>query len=260
MSNLNRKQRLLGLGATTVIVIVTMVLGARAQDRSTRTVRHGESSYDTTVRNAEIVYVEGNDLVLKLEDGKVEHLVIPEEDKFTVDGKEVNIHGLAPGTKLTQTITTTATPHYVNTVRTIEGKVWHVNAPTSVLVSFPDGTNQVYKVPDHAKFTVGGESKTVFDLRKGMNFKATIVTDEAQTAIAQSKSVVGQTPRLIMPRMVGVLLFAQPTPEPAFEASSEQPEPALPETGTALPLVGMLGGLAIVLSLGLKYVRQAQEN
>ena len=61
---------------------------------------------------------------------------------------------------------------YVNTVRTIEGKVWHANSPASVIVSLPDGTNQIYKVPSHAKFTVNGEPKSVFELKRGMNFKA----------------------------------------------------------------------------------------
>lgn len=259
MSNPRNVKRMFGLGVTGIFVIATAVMGAKAQDTSSVTVRHGDSSYDTTVRNAEVVYVEGNDLVLKLEDGKVEHLVVPNSDRFTVDGKEVSVHGLAPGTKLTTTITTTTTPRYVSTVRTIEGKVWHVNAPSSVIVRLPDGTNQVYKVPSHATFNVEGQPKTVFDLRKGMNFKATIATDETHTVMEQSKAVVGQTPRLAMPQISGVLLFFQPAPAPEYVASAEDPVAAetLPETGSHLPLLGGLGALSIGLALAYKPVRQA---
>ena len=31
---------------------------------------------ETSVRNTEVVYVSGNDLVIKLEDGRVEHMVV----------------------------------------------------------------------------------------------------------------------------------------------------------------------------------------
>lgn len=90
---------------------------------------------------------------------------VPDSDKFTIDGKELSVSELVPGTKLTQTITTTATPRYVNSVRTIEGKVWHVNAPNLLILTLPDNKNQVFNVPSHAKFNIDGKEKTVFDLK-----------------------------------------------------------------------------------------------
>lgn len=223
-------------------------------------VRHSDSSFDTQVRNSEVVYVEGNDLVLKLEDGKVEHLVVPDSDKFTINGSDVTVHELTPGTKLTQTITTTTAPRYVTTVRTLKGKVWHVNAhASSVILTLPDGTNQAYTIPNHAKLTIGGQPKTVFDLRKGMKLEATIVTDDTHTVIERSKSVVGQAPTPpATPRELGVLLIFQPTPVPApvMVASAEQPASTLPKTGTFLPLAGLLGASVLTMSLGLGAVRQ----
>jgi hypothetical protein len=240
-----------------------------SQDTTTTNTRHGRSSYETAVRNATVVYVEGNDLVLKLENGKVEHLVVPDSDKFHVDGKVVSVAGLAPGTKLTESITTMTTPHYVNTVRVLKGKVWHVNAPHSVIVSLPDGTNHRYVVPSHAKFTVNGERKTVFELRKGMSFEATIVTDQPQTVVTASRTVVGQAPARALPPAVGVLLIqpvtrqvelaeqTEVTPEPAIEVASNESLPAaLPKTGSLLPLGGLLGGLAVALSLGMGRLRK----
>jgi hypothetical protein len=244
-------------------------VGAIAQDTTKTTVTHHGSQYQTKVRNATVVYVEGNDLVLKLEDGKIEHIVVPDSEEFVINGRNVSVRALVPGTRLTQTITTTTTPRYVNTVRVLEGKVWHVNAPSSVIVSLPDGTNHRYSVPKHAKFTVNGQPKTVFDLRKGMSFKATIITDEPQTVVAENRTIVGQTPIPAAPPMGGVLLVrpvgglviapkAQntPAPEPLTIAKSEQPATVLPKTGSMLPLAGLLGVLSIATSLALVTIRK----
>jgi LPXTG-motif cell wall-anchored protein len=243
-------------------------VGAIAQDATKTTVHHHRSQYEIKVRNATVAYVEGNDLVLKLESGKIEHVVVPDSDEFIIDGKNVSVHALKPGTRLTQTITTTTTPRYVNTVRVLEGKVWHVNAPTSVIVSLPDGTNHRYSVPKHARFIVNGQPRTVFELRKGMSFKATIIADEPQTVVAENKVTVGQAPAPAVPPMVGVLLVqpfqahtaspkTQDAPaEPVTIAASEQPASILPKTGSTLPLVGLLGALSVATSLGLAAMRK----
>jgi len=256
--NLFRKASFFGSG-TGAIVLGMLALGtAAAQDSTVTTIAHGQPSYETQVKNAEIVYVEGNDLVLKLENGRVEHMVVPDTDRFTIDGKQVSVHELVPGTKLTQTITTATTPRFVNTVRTIEGKVWHVNAPKSLILTLPDNRNQTFNVPSHAKFTVDGKEKTVFDLRKGMKIKATIVTDEEHSIVESNKVAYGQAPRILTPpREIGVLLFTVPQPQVSL-ASAEQPAEMLPETGSSLPLVGLMGTLTIAMSLGLWAVRRTR--
>jgi hypothetical protein len=262
MNTLNTTPRLIARYAASALVLAVATVGAWAQEATTTAIRHGITTYDTAVRNAEIVYVEGNDLVLKLENGKVEHLVVPDSDRFNVGGKEVTVRELTPGTKLTQTITTTTTPRYVNTVKTIKGKVWHVNAPSRVIVAMPDGSNQVFAVPSHAKFTVNGKEKSVFELRKGMQFNATIVTDSSERVQETSKSTVAEIPKPATPQMVGVLLIQQPKPAqepvatPDTVASAEQLAPILPKTATSLPLTAALGGLALATSLGLGLVRK----
>ncbi|HUB00841.1 MAG TPA: hypothetical protein VMA34_21090 [Terracidiphilus sp.] len=254
------KPRFFALHAVSAVALTLAAVGAYAQDSTTTTVRHGEPSIETSVRNAEIVYVEGNDLVLKLENGKVEHVVVPSDEKFTIDGRDLTVRALKPGTRITQTITTTTTPHYVNTVRTLKGKVWHVNAPSSVIVTLPDGTNHIYKVPSHARFAINGQPKTVFDLRKGMSFEATIVTDEPQTVVASSKSTVGQAPAPATPPLLGVLLIQQappPAAEMASNISAEHGDSAvLPSTASPLPWIGLLGLLGIGSSLGLGLARK----
>jgi hypothetical protein len=263
MNSLNRTSRWMGRIAATLAFATVAFIPSQvcAQDTSTTTVRHGEASYDTQVRNAEVIYVEGNDLVLKLEDGKVEHLVVPESDRFTVNGSDVSVHELVPGTKLTQTIATTTSPRYVTSIHTLQGRVWHVNAPAStVILTLPEGKNQSYTIPSHAKITVGGKKKTVFDLRKGMKLQATIVTDDEHTVIERSKTAVGQLPAPpATPREMGVLLILAPTsqPAPTLVASNEEPASTLPKTGTSLPFVGLLGALAVAASFGMGAVRKA---
>jgi hypothetical protein len=269
MNRVNRISRLFVRGAGVFLLAVaafgTFSSAASAQDTTTTTVRHGDSSFDTQVTNAEVVYVAGNDLVLKLEDGKVEHLIVPDSDTFTINGTGVTVHKLTPGTKLSQTIATTTAPRYVTTVRTLKGKVWHVSAHAStVILTLPNGANQSYTIPNHAKVTIGGRPKTVFDLRKGMNIEATIVTDDTHTVVEQSKSVVAQlpTPPPATPREVGVLLIYHPAPEESavMIGSTEQPASTLPATGTSLPLLGLLGALTVTASVGLGAVRHSRKS
>lgn len=265
MQSINQFANWLARASAVAVVFAMGAIGVLAQDTSSKTVRHGPARYDTTVKNAEVVYVEGNDLVLRVDNGKIEHLVVPDTDRFTIDGKEVTVHDLTVGTKLTQTITTTTAPRYVTTVRTLKGKVWHVDRPHSVILTLPEGGTHMYRIPEHAKFTVDGEKKTAFDLRKGMSFEATIITDDTENVIERIKSVVGQAPPSVLPVEVGVLLVEQPPPALGLSAEVDQPAPysgeqiasTLPKTGTYLPLVGLLGAVTAAMSFGVRAVRKA---
>jgi hypothetical protein len=250
--------RIFALHAVSAVALTLVAAGASAQDTTTTSVRQGEPSYRAAVKNAEIVYVEGNDMVLKLESGKIEHVVVPSDEKFNIDGKEVTVSDLKAGTRLAQTITTTTTPHYVTTVRNLKGTVWHVNAPGSVIVTLPDHTNVLYRVPSHAKFTVNGKPMTVFDLKKGMKIEATIVTEEPKSVVETSKANVGQAPAPELPQLVGVLLIQkmeQPAQEVASSVTAEHVD-TLPETASSLPFIGLMGLLSVVSSLSLGAARR----
>lgn len=237
---------------------------AWTQDVSTSTVQHGPSSFETKVRNADVVYVEGNDLVIKVENGRLEHLVVPDTDKFHIDGREASVYDLKPGMKLTETITTTTTPRYVKTIRTIEGTVWRVHPPKMVILTLPDHERMMYEVPSHATFTINDKPQSVFELRNGMKFKATIVKDEPETVIQSAKHVVAHAPPVpVIPQEVGTLLIEEARPEveeaapeaPITTARGELPE-MLPKTGSWLPLIGFVGAFATAASLGLRVYRR----
>jgi hypothetical protein len=149
----------------------------------------------------------------------------------------------------------------VTTVRTIEGRVFHVNPPHSVVLTLADGTNHSYRIPSDQKFTINGEQKTAFDLRKGMNVSATVVTESSETVSSQSTTVTGQAPPPPpppTPTQVGALLFipraaAEP---PATTAHAEPPPARLPKTATMLPLLGWLGMLSLGASMVMRLQRQ----
>jgi hypothetical protein len=257
MNTFNTFRSLVARAAAHLFVCAAVAALAWTQDISTSTVQHGPSSFETKVRNADVIYVEGNDLVIKAVNGRLEHLVVPDTDKFHIDGREASVYDLKPGMKLTETITTTTTPRYVKTIRTIEGKVWHVNPPQTVILRLPDDGQMTYKVPSHATFTINGKPQTVFELRKGMQFKATIVTDEPRTVIESVKHVVVQAPPSpVIPQEVGTLLIEETEPEaPVTTAKADLPE-VLPKTGSWLPLIGFMGALATAASLGLRTYRR----
>jgi hypothetical protein len=249
-----------------VLAVALVTLTASAQTTTTR-VTQGASSSSTEVRKGDVVYVSGNELVVKMEDGQVKHFTVPQGSHFTVDGKQLTVHQLTPGMHLTQKITTTTTPQTITTVRSVSGTVWFVNAPKLVILTLPDGTNRQFKVPPGQKFTIDGQEKTVFDLRKGMKVVATAVSQTPENVVSRQNTVSGRTPTPVaaapveMPPapQVGTLLVEDTTPvaQPAADKGNTEPKPKkLPKTASSIPLAGLLGLLAIVAALGLRTSRR----
>lgn len=229
-----------------------------------------QTSTQVETRSGTVVYVSGNDVIVKMDDGTVKHVVAPDGATAEVDGKTLTVHDLKPGMHLTKTITTTSTTENVKSVRVVKGKVWMVNAPY-VIVTLANGQNKQYKAPDGMKFNVDGEEKTVFDLRKGMNLTATIVSTTPTTMVSSQSSVTGTgpvvaaAPKPATPPQQGALLIEEPA-APATVAKNEPPpapaaEPApaqLPKTGTSVPLFGLIGLTLLSAGLALRIRRLYQ--
>jgi hypothetical protein len=64
----------------------------------------------TQVRNSEVLYASGPDLVLKLENGRVAHFLISPTAKFNMDSQSLSLNELRPGMRLTATIATAYAP------------------------------------------------------------------------------------------------------------------------------------------------------
>jgi LPXTG-motif cell wall-anchored protein len=256
----NSRQMSIFRAALCTLACALISTGVWAQDVSSTTTMKGTSTYETTVRSGTVVYVSGNELLVRLPDGAAEHFVVSPSQTFMVDGKQMTIRDLKPGTHLTQTITTTTTPKTITTVRKIDGKVWHVNAPSTVILTLPDNTNKQYNVPKDQVFMVNGQKDTVFQLRKGMMVSATVVTEEPVTEVSQNKAVRGvmpKAPAAPVPDDVAVLLVESPKQpaQPTQTAAAEPAPTALPKTGSEWPLVGLLGAFSLGAGLLTRRVR-----
>lgn len=177
------------LGA--LLVFILSAPGVRAQ--------HVETKID----NAEVVYVEGNDVVMKLTNGDVKQFEIPESYKFTINGKDMTVHELKPGMKLTARITTTNAPRWVDAVTVTEvGTVWKTSG-SNLIIKTPGGENKMYRVPSGGTITIEGIDKRLDQLHEGDKITATVVTTRVEGG--NTTAAVRQAPAT--PARVGVLLI-----------------------------------------------------
>jgi len=201
--------------------------------------------------------VEGNDLVIKMDDGSIRHISnVPDSARIDVDGRQVGIHELKPGMHLHHTITTVTTPQVVTTVQNVTGKVWHVSPPSSVILHLEDGTNQSFKIPKGQKFNINGQMVDAFGLKKGMIVTATKIVEEPETVVSQQKKITGTMPAPPPAPPADVpILVATEAPTAAAEAPADATPAKLPKTGSELPLVGLLGLLCLCAALGVKLLQ-----
>jgi len=228
-------------------------LSMSAQVKTETNTTSGTAAHQVTVERGEVVMVKGNDLVVKMEDGSIRHFPsVPESARVNVDGRELGIHDLKPGMKLERTLTVTTTPQVITTVKTVTGKVWHISPPTSVILTLEDGTNQQFKIPKGQMFTVDGQQVDAFGLKKGMKVSATKIVEEPVTVVEHERQLTGSMPPPPPPPPADVpILVAVAEPAPAPAAPAE-----LPKTGSVLPLIGLVGSLCFLSSLGLGVIRK----
>jgi hypothetical protein len=242
---------------------VAFSLPAAAQVKSTETVEHGSPVQQVNVARGEVVYVSGNDVVIKMEDGSLRDFFdVPDSLTITVDGRQLNVHQLKPGMKVEKQTITTSTPRIITKVETVTGKVWRVSPPHSVILTLEDGTNQAFNIPKGQKFTINGQETDAFGLKKGMNVSAQRITEVPETVVTQEVSRTGTMPPPPPPKQdVPVLIVAAPAEAPVQTAAA-QPAPAepaptkLPKTASLLPLLGLLGMLFCGLFLASVVIRK----
>jgi hypothetical protein len=247
------QQASLLFGMAAICLVVTLGLHAQVQTQSSTTA--SQPTIQTTVERAEVVLVEGNDLIVKMEDGTIRHIPnVPESARVTVDGQQLGIHDLKPGMKLQRTVTTTTTPKMVTTVQTVTGKVFHVSPPSSVILTLEDGSNQQFKIPKGQKFNIDGQMVDAWGLKKGMTVSATKIVEKPVSEVTQQKQLTGTMPPPppAPPADAPILVAeAKPVPPPAEAAAPA----TLPKTGSELPFIGLLGCFFVLTSMGMRLLR-----
>jgi LPXTG-motif cell wall-anchored protein len=239
----------------TLTLIFASVAGTSAQVQTSTNTTQESATQQVQVENAEILSVNGNDLILKMSDGSIRHIAnVPDSARATVDGKEIGIKDAKPGMKLQKTIVTTTSPTVVTTVQTVQGKVFQVQPPSSVILTLDNGENQQFNIPAGQKFTVDGQETDAFGLKKGMIISATKIVEEPVTVMEQQSKITGQmpppppAPQADLP----LLIAAGKPPTLAEEAKNEPPktEKELPQTGSELPFLLILGSSLALLGIG----------
>jgi len=247
---------LLGMGVA--ITFATLSLTLNAQVKTETNTSTGVPTVTTSVERGEVVFVQDNHLIVKMENGSLRDFTnVPESARVSVDGKQLGIHDLKPGMKLEKTIMTTTTPKTITTVQTVTGKVWNIIPPRSVTLTLENNTNQTFNIPQGQKFNVNGEMVDAWGLKKGMKVTATKVVEESTTDVQRQEHVSGAMPQEQVSTSVPTpplppadqpILVAVSAPRPASPA-------ALPPTGSIVPLIGLLGFVSLAASLALKKFR-----
>ncbi len=216
-----------------VVMAVVLVVGAVSAQTTT-----------TEIKKGTVVHVYGDNLVVRGQDGVVKEYDIPEGFQFMVDGKQVGIADLKPGTMLTSKVTTTTTPHVVQTTEIKNAKVVRVVGGTVILRGEDGEVKKYSKVPSDVTLTSNGKPVELSQLREGMNLTATIVHESVTTVTETSAMVGGRTaPKPAQAK-------AKPAPKPA-------PAPAvLPSTGSLLPLAGLAGMIMLFAAMSLAVIRR----
>jgi hypothetical protein len=250
------------LAAGAAVVLVT---AAYAQVQTATSVEQGMATSQVTVERGEVVYVSGNDVMIKMEDGSLRHFTdVPESARIKVDGKMLSVHDMKPGMKVQRTIITTTTPKTVTTVQTVTGKVWFIQAPNIVILTLADGSNQQFRIPKNQKFDVDGQTVDAFALKKGMNVTATKIVEVPTVEVTQTKTVTGEaapkvalvvlpTPTAGVPILVADSTPAATTPQPT-PAPTTAETPAPEAANSASMTWKMVLAVLVVLALAIGWI------
>ncbi len=139
-----------------------------------------------------VLYAKGNSVMVREPSGDDMLYTVPEDFRVQVDGRDVPVAQLKPGTELIATITTVTRPRTVQTTDVIRGKVWAI-VGNSVMVTLESGERKQYVIPGGFKFIVDGEEIGVSELKRGMELRATIIQTK-QEMVTESTTVVHGLP------------------------------------------------------------------
>ena len=239
---------------TVVLVVLGLAFAGAPLAQTTSTV---------DVRNFEVISVDGNKLVVRDERGTQE-LTVPDDFRFTVDGKKMSVSELKAGMKGTATVTTTTTvkPVFVTELR--EGEVLRAS-PISMTVRTADGARKFTQTELDTKgirIYKDGSSVRLSDLKKGDKLSATVVTYGAP-AVLTEKEVQAV---LAEPEPAPTTVAAAAPAQPATPAASPQPTTPPPAPPPASPPAEQSGlGLtwwlviAVLIALVVFFVRRRKQ-
>lgn len=197
-----------------------------------------QTTTSVDVRKFEVIAVDGDHLVVRDKRGTNEYTV-PDDFRFTVDGKKMSVAELKPGMKGMATVTTTTTIKSVVVTEIRHGVVVKVWAGSVTVLDDTDGLRKRFTQDQlNARGLQIFKDRrviTISQLNKGDEISATIVSQrppevvteqevEATLAPSQSKTEPPPTKTESEPTSMAAPVSAQPatpdaTPQPTAAAS-----------------------------------------
>jgi hypothetical protein len=198
-------------------------------------VTQAQTTSTTEVNKFEILAVDGNNLVVRNEKGTHEY-VVPDDFRFTVDGKKLSVKELKPGMKGTATVTTKTTLTPVTVTEIKEGTVVSATEFT-VNVRSADGVRRFTQsqLDDRGvQILKEGRIIRIRDLRQGDMITATIFSKAPPVVLTETE--VQATLAQAAPAAAAPAPAAAPAATPAAAAApSAAPPPASPAPTQAAP-------------------------
>jgi hypothetical protein len=146
-----------------------------------------------TMDTAQVVYVSGDDAVLKSPDGSLRLYESRAGTPLIVDGKEAQPSELSPGMNISHVQLHTQVTSDVTSVEELSGRVSAKNGRFLTL-RLDDGTSKIYRVPYHATFKVDGRDTQYDSITKDMRINVTAVTTSGETSRSVHSAKVATTP------------------------------------------------------------------
>lgn len=258
-------------GSRLSAILMVFVLGLAHMGMSL-----AQTSTAVDVRNFEVISVDGNNLVVRDQTGTHAYTV-PDDFRFTVDGRKLAANEMKPGMKGTATVTTTTTIVPVTVTEFRDGFVVDVT-PFSVTIRGPEGIKRFTQSElDERGVQILKEGKIIRirDVQKGDSLTATVISKgtpvvvtekEVEATLAQAKPEAAQAPPAAdapAPAPAAATMPAATTPPPA----ATSPPPAAPAPATQPPMAEGTSSwiwyllIAIVVVLGwLLFARKNKQN
>ena len=184
----------------------------------------------------EVISVDGNTLVVKDHTGARE-VTVPDDFRFTVDGKPMSVHELTPGMKGTAQVTTTTVIHPV-TVTTIKKGTVVKRVRDAVYVKTEDGSTRKFTKSEleqrGIQVIMDGKPVRLADLKGGDMLTATIVTaGPPEVLTAKDVQAVLDMPEPTVAEVAAEETAAAPAAAPAEAPAAAAAEPAPAEAAPA---------------------------
>jgi len=231
--------------------IIRMTLAA-ALVCLTASVTLAQTTTTTETKSFKVIAVDGNHLVVALPEGTKE-MNVPDDFRFTVDGRQLSVRELKPGMSGTATVTTKTTLTPVTVTEVKNGTVLYAT-PVSIIVRTDEG-NKMFTQSDidkrNIKIMREGQPAQISDFRANDRLSATIVTSLPPKVLTE-KEVQATLAK------AGAPAAAAPAPVASASASpgASSPAPTLPKTASPLPLVGLAGLVSLATGIGLTVRRR----